>query len=114
VALFDIFMATRKSKIIKCDVCGKEVSDEGGGWIGGHPWSGWFTVKEISGSTQLDELLRKKEWDICSKGCLRDFANPVVSSGKGSDIPVSEVRGILSNTGRQESPGDTGSTGENK
>ncbi|MEI7534234.1 MAG: hypothetical protein WCK57_07665 [Verrucomicrobiae bacterium] len=95
-------MATRKSTILKCDVCGKEVTDEGSGWIGGHPFSGWYSLKEHGGSTQLVELNRQKDWDICSKGCLMDFSNrafPVhISSGKGSDIPLSEVRGILSNS----------------
>jgi hypothetical protein len=63
-------MATRKSTILKCDQCGKEVSDDGCAWIGGHPFSGWLSVKEHGGSTQLAELQRKKEWDICSLECL--------------------------------------------
>jgi hypothetical protein len=72
--LKDFKMATRKNTILKCDQCGKEISDDGQCWFGGHPFSGWFLVKQHSGSTRLEELHRKKEWDICSKKCLNEFS----------------------------------------
>jgi hypothetical protein len=69
-------MATRSEKILKCDQCGAEVSDKGQQWYGGHPFSGWLTLHESGGSTALEALSRKRDWDFCSRKCLSAFLAP--------------------------------------
>ena len=66
-------METSK-KVLKCDVCGKTAEAEDTSYFGGHPWQGWFVLKERGGSTMLEELQRKKNWDICSVECLAKFS----------------------------------------
>ena len=64
----------KTEKVLVCDVCSRKASDGGGGWIGGHPWDGWFHLNQHGGSTMLSELQRKRDWDICSKECLKKLA----------------------------------------
>ena len=64
----------RKQEILECDVCGRKVSDEGEAWFGGHPFSGWFHLTMHGGPTDLESLRSQKDWDICSKKCLENFA----------------------------------------
>lgn len=68
-------MATKKEIVRVCDVCSKEARTGGEMWIGGHPFNGWFTVSQHGGSTTLDELRKKREWDICSAKCLSEMSN---------------------------------------
>lgn len=70
-------MTTRKETVRVCDVCKKKVSDGGELHIGGHPHTDWFTVEQTSGSTQLDELKKRRDWDLCSIACLQKLANDV-------------------------------------
>jgi len=58
-----------------CDICGKTTTGET--QVGGSPFSGWFQVAEISGSSQIEELRRKKSWTLCGLTCLQAYAaNP--------------------------------------
>jgi hypothetical protein len=60
-------------KILKCDICGTQVDDGGDMWIGGHPFNGWLHLTDAGGGTTLEAIHKKREWDICSKTCLRTF-----------------------------------------
>ena len=66
-----------KTRVLKCDVCGKTVEAEDTGYFGGHPFQGWYILEERGGSTMLEELQRKKNWDICSRECLAKFSKQV-------------------------------------
>ena len=66
-------MSSRKEHILICDSCGKEVSDGGGTWIGGHPHNGWLSVTRHGGDTTLESLKRKKHFDFCSVKCLKEY-----------------------------------------
>lgn len=63
----------RQKQILKCDHCDKEVNDGREVYFGGHPFQGWFQVRQRGGSTRLKELERKRDWDFCSKECLCAF-----------------------------------------
>lgn len=65
---------TRKETVRVCDVCNVRVSDEGEIYCGGHPHSGWFTVNQTNGSSALRELNKKRQWDVCSRECLKKLA----------------------------------------
>ena len=67
-------MATRKETVKVCDVCKKQVSDDGEMQLGGHPHSGWFAVQKHGGPTDLKSLREQKEWDVCGIGCLLKLA----------------------------------------
>jgi len=62
-----------------CDCCGKDaVADLDNPTIGGHPFHGWFEIQQHGGSTQLAQLKKKRNWDLCGEECLRKtfpFAN---------------------------------------
>ena len=60
----------KKIEIIECDVCGQRTNDEGEPWFG----SGWFHLSMPGGPTNIESLHTQKEWDICSKKCLKLFA----------------------------------------
>ena len=64
----------KKIQFLECDVCGKSTTDEGEVWFGGHPFSFWFHLSMNGGPTDLESLHAQKEWDICSKKCLENFA----------------------------------------
>lgn len=67
-------MTTRKETVRVCDVCTRKVSDGGELHVGGHPHSGWFTVEQTGGRTTLGELKKRRDWDVCSIGCLNTLA----------------------------------------
>lgn len=54
-----------------CDHCKKETRYTPT-W-GGSTIHGWFSVKRVNGSTTLNGLSKKKDWDFCSVECLRAF-----------------------------------------
>jgi hypothetical protein len=67
-------MATRKETVKVCDGCGTEQRfNTDGGYVGGHPLSGWVEIHEHGGSTMLSELQKKRDHDFCGKKCLLDF-----------------------------------------
>jgi hypothetical protein len=71
-------MKKKKEILLECDVCGSKVEiDSDESWYGGHPFQGWYHLQVYGGSTRLEELRRKKEWDICSKKCLKKFVDSV-------------------------------------
>lgn len=80
-------METSK-KVLKCDVCGKTAEAEDVGYYGGHPFQGWFILNERGGSTMLEELQRKKNWDICSIGCLKKFTTAPSFRKKQNKLPI--------------------------
>lgn len=60
----------------KCDCCGQIIGQPTNNiMFGGSPWDGWMELKFTNGSTQLQELQKKKEFDFCSKDCLIKFLN---------------------------------------
>lgn len=67
----------KKQEIMTCDICGKETSDEGVVWYGGHPFNGWLSIQRINGSSALAALQTKKDWDICSNECLIKLAKTI-------------------------------------
>ena len=73
-------MGTKKATIKTCDVCHTKVDDGGETWFGGHPFEGWFTVHQHSGSTALSKLNQVRDWDICSKACLIKLGKLVSSN----------------------------------
>jgi hypothetical protein len=74
-------MATKKETANICDHCGKEQRfPTEQTMIGGHPLSGWVSVKEHGGGTALSRLKRKKEFDFCGYGCLRDGLEDIIDS----------------------------------
>ena len=68
-------MAQKTENIRICDICKVKVSDDGEIHYGGNPHQEWFTICQTGGSTQLRELKKKKEWDICSLKCLKKFVD---------------------------------------
>lgn len=64
----------KKQNIRECDFCGKKVVADDEITYGGSPFDGWFFVEETSGSSQLSNLRRQKQWDLCSMKCLKQFA----------------------------------------
>lgn len=64
-------MSRHQATVRICDICKKRVSDNGEISYGGSVHTGWFTVEQTSGSTQLSELKKQREWDVCGVECLR-------------------------------------------
>lgn len=64
-------MSRHKATVRICDICKKRVSDEGKISFGGSVHTGWFAIEQTSGSTQLSELNKQREWDVCGIECLR-------------------------------------------
>ena len=66
-------MSSRKEHILICDFCNKERTDNGSTYYGGHPFSGWFHVTVHGGSTRLEELQKKREFDFCDSVCVTNY-----------------------------------------
>ena len=102
-----------KTRVLKCDVCGKTVEAEDTGYFGGHPFQGWYILEERGGSTMLEELQRKKNWDICSRECLAKFSKQVHIPMPSLLTPqqkklAEDMKELLMNvpqTKKQEAPG---------
>jgi hypothetical protein len=66
-------MSSRKENILICDFCNKEKTDRGETFCGGHPFSGWFHVTIHGGSTRLEDLQKKRDFDFCSSYCVTTY-----------------------------------------
>lgn len=59
-----------------CDNCRNEAfEDAHNPHFGGSPFSGWLQVRVTNGSTTLEALAAQKEFDFCSKKCLREWCD---------------------------------------
>lgn len=66
-------MVQKSASIRICDCCKKEVSDNGEMRFGGSAFDGWIHLNVVNGSTQLNELNKKSNFDFCSKECLLEW-----------------------------------------
>lgn len=64
-------MARQTANIRICDHCEAQKMDDGVPRIGGSVFTGWVEVKLIDGSTHLDALRKKKDFDFCSFNCMK-------------------------------------------
>lgn len=73
-----------KKEVLQCDMCDKWVESDEDMYIGGHPFQGWYHLNQHGGSTQLQELRKKRDWDFCSLQCISDFC---ADGGKSNTDP---------------------------
>ncbi len=69
-------MSMRSNKnviVMQCDLCKKEVNDNGEQRFGGSVFSGWLTLTSHNGSTCIESLQKQRTHDFCSVDCLRKF-----------------------------------------
>jgi hypothetical protein len=78
-----------KIETLQCDMCGETAEADQDMYIGGHPFNGWYHLNQHGGSTQLQQLRKKRDWDFCSLKCLSDFCN---QGGKSNTDPRSMKR----------------------
>lgn len=60
-------------KTIKCDYCGKEVSDNGEISFGKSYFYGWIHLNINNDSAYIGDLNKNTEFDFCSMECLNSF-----------------------------------------
>jgi hypothetical protein len=68
-------MARKSEEARICDQCQvtQRYSTDNGGYYGGHPLEGWLHLNEHGGSSRLEDLRKKKDFDFCSYRCLGEF-----------------------------------------
>jgi hypothetical protein len=63
-------MARITQKVRICDECAKKQIDDEKPRFGGSIFNGWCTLHIENGSTRLEALESKKDFDFCSVNCM--------------------------------------------
>jgi len=64
-------MARITQKVRICDHCGKKQVDDGKQLYGGSLFHSWCALHIENGSTSLEALAAKKDFDFCSIECMQ-------------------------------------------